>query len=299
MTTARGNGERGLSLIAVIFFVVVMGFLGITLVSLMSTQASTSAGELSSTQALSVAEGGSEFAQRALAQNLDWYRSAADPIVSPATALGAGTFITNTFLPATKLSRRVTSAPGGTIRVFSTARFPAAGVLQLGHDIVGGEFVQYTVANATTFNVVARDVTVGGVNGGAAGTYPRGTAVFPVATLNANLAAVSATCSPTPAGSITIAANSKFLATGTITVDTEEITYTGSSTTAGVATLTGVTRCVNSQSSGALRPAGYPVTPLLDDDSAPDYEVLMMSTGSVGAGPLTTAARVVQKTVQR
>ncbi|HET8761552.1 MAG TPA: hypothetical protein VFN94_10805 [Nitrospiria bacterium] len=288
-----------MSLIAVIFFVVIMGFLGVTLASLMSTQASTSAGELSSTQALYVAEGGGEFAQRALAQNLDWYRSAADPIVTPATVLGPGSFTGNIFLPATELSRRVTPA-SGTIRVFSTARFPASGILQLGHDIGSGEFVQYTVADATTFNVVARDVTVGTVNGGAAGTYARGTAVFPVTMLNALLSAVSATCSPTPtAAAITLAANTKFLPTGTITVDSEEITYTGSSTSGGIATLTGVTRCVNSQSSGASHPALYPVTPLLDDNAAPDFEVFMMSTGSVGSAPLSVAARVVQKTVQR
>jgi hypothetical protein len=220
-------------------------------------------------------------------------------MVTPATVLGTGTFAVNTNLPATLLRRRVTPASAN-IPVFTTARFPGGGVVQLDDAIGGGaEFVQYTGTTGTTFTGLTRNVTIGGVSGGAVGTFARATRVYPVTTLAANLPAQPAMCSPTPSGSIVIDANSKFLPAGTITVDSEEITYTGSSTVGVTTTLTGVVRCVNSQSSGGIHVAGYPVTPILDDGSSPDYEAFLTSTGSVGSAPLGTATRVVQKNVQR
>lgn len=288
--------EQGASLVAAIFLLVVVAFLGTTVVSLMSTQTMTSVGETQSTQALYVAEGGSEFAQRALAQNLNWYRSATDPIVTPATTLGSGTFTVNTYLPATLLRRRVTPASVN-IPVFTTNRFPTAGFLQL-DDITGaGEFVQYTGVTANTFTGLTRDVTIGGVSGGAVGTFGRGTPVYPVTTLATALGTLGAVCGPTAAAAFNIAAHVKILSAGTITIDTENVTYTGSSTAGGITTLTGVTRCMNGTSSAHA--VGVPVIPILDDGSAPDYEAFLVSTGTVGAAPLGAAVRVVQKTVQR
>jgi hypothetical protein len=297
MMAERARGERGVSLIAAIFFLVIVAFMGTTLVSLMSTQSITSAGEAKSTQALYVAEGGSEFAQRALAMNLDWYRSAADPILTASTALGAGTFTISTYLPATELSRRVTPA-SATIPVFTTSRFPASGTVQLSDDIgSGGEFVRYTGVTATTFTGLTRNVTIGGVSGGAVGTFVRLARVYPVTTLSTALANLGG-CAPQSAASFNVVAHSKLLSAGTITIDPEEISYTGSTTSGGVTTLTGVTRCVNSQSSGHA--IGDPVTPLLADGlGAANYEALFASTGSVGNAGLGTAVRVVQKTVQR
>lgn len=301
MMTERVRGERGVSLIAAIFFLVIVGFLGTTVVSLMSTQSITSAGESKSTQALYIAEGGSEFAQRALAQNLDWYRSSADPIVTPAVALGAGSFTGNTLLPATELSRRVTPV-SASIPVFTTARFPTSGYIQLDDDMAaGGEFVWYTGTTATSFTGIVRDQTVGGVSGGAPGMFARGTHVYPVTTLATALASLGAVCVPTPSASFTVAAHAKLLPAGTIVVDSlnpEEITYTGSSTAAGVTTLSGVTRCVGLTS--AIHALGATVTPVLANMGfSADYEALVSSSGTVGSLPLGTAVRVVQKTVQR
>jgi hypothetical protein len=288
--------EQGASLIAAIFLLVVVAFLGTSVVSLMSTQTMTSFGETQSTQALYVAEGGSEFGQRALAQNLNWYRSATDPIVTPATALGSGTFTVNTYLPATLLRRRVTPASAN-IAVFTTNRFPTAGFLQL-DDITGaGEFVQYTGVTANTFTGITRDVTIGGVSAGAVGAFARGTHVYPVTTLATALADLGAVCAPTSAAAFNIAFHTKNLSAGTITIDTEDISYTGSNRAGGTTTLTGVTRCMNGTSSA--HSVGDPVIPVLNDGAAPDYEALLIATGSVGAAPLGVAARVVQKTVQR
>ena len=292
--------SRGVSLMLVIFLIVALGFLGGAAASFISTQSSTATNDVGSTQAFYLAEGGAQFGQRALEENLDWYRSAIDPILIPSTALGAGTFTVNTYLPATLLRRRVTSA-ATSIPVFSIDRFPASGYLQLDDDIGGGEFVQYTSVTASppSFNLsslAGRDVTIGGVNGGAAGAYLRGTHVYPVFILRTTLNPLSGSCVPTPSGTIDLDTHSKLLPMGTISVDSEEITYTGSgpSATAGRTTLTGVVRCANAQTVGAIRGSGYPVTPILNDDAAPDYEAYLVATGAVG-----TAGRVVQKTVQR
>jgi hypothetical protein len=292
------RSERGASLIAAIFLIVIVGFFGAIAGSLIGTQSSSALNETQSSQALYVAEGGDEFVQMALAQNLDWYRSATDPMVTPATALGAGNFAVNTYLPATLLRRRVTPASAN-IPVFTTARFPTSGYIQLDDDITGGgEFVQYTGVTATTFTGLTRNVTIGGIAGGAVGTFARATHVYPVTTLSAVLVTLGGACAATPSAAITIAAHSKVLPAGTITIDPEEITYSGSSTVGAVTTLSGVTRCVNGTSSAHA--AGAPVTPLLADGlGAVNYEAFLVSTGSVGTAPLGTAVRVVQKTVQR
>ncbi len=294
----RLSAERGVSLIIALFLIVIVGFFGTMMGSLISTQSFTAMNEVRSTQAFDVAEGGAEFVERAFAQNLDWYRSATDPIVTPATALGSGTFAVDAFLPATLLTRRLVPA-SASVQVFTTARFPNAGFLQLEDDIgAGAEFVQYTGVTATSFTGLTRNVTIGGVTGGGIGTFSRGTAVYPVTTLTTALGTLGAVCVATPSASFTIAANAKFLSAGTITIDPEEITYTGSSTAGGVMTLTGVVRCTNLTS--AVHAVGYPVTPILADGvGASDYEVLLVSTSSVGSAPIGNAARVVQKTVQR
>jgi hypothetical protein len=295
MRLERGGGERGVSLLAAVFFLVIVAFMGTTMVSLMGTQSATSAGESTSTQALYIAEGGGEFAQRALAQNLNWYRSATDPIVTPGTALGAGSFTVSTYLPATLLRRRVTPASPN-VPVFTTDRFPAAGFIQI-DDITGsGEFVQYTGVTGNTFTGITRDVTIGGVSAGAAGTFSRGTHVYPVTTLATGLLSLGA-CGPTSAAAFNVAAHPKLLSAGTITIDTEDISYTGSTTAGGVTTLTGITRCMNGTSSAHA--VGDPVIPVLNDGTAPDYEALLVSTGTVSGMPLGSAARVVQRTIQR
>jgi hypothetical protein len=283
---------------------VFVALFGTTVVSMVSTQNVTAVTETQSTQALYVAEGGSEFGQRALAQNLNWYRSTTDPIVTPATALGAGNFTVNAFLPATVLRRRVTVV-AMSIPVFTAERFPATGYIQLHDDIGSGEFVQYSAVTAVpphSFTVAAggRDVTIGGVSG-AIGTYPRGTRVYPVFILRTLLNPLALGCGPTPSAAFDIDTHSKLLPMGTLDVEGEEISYKGTtpSATPGRTTLTGVVRCVNGQTTTGSHGSGYPMTPLLNDGVAPDFEAFPVSTGTVGAGPLGTAVRVVQKTVQR
>jgi hypothetical protein len=244
-----------------------------------------------SVQAFYLAESGLEVEQRRWAQNLNWYRSATDPNPNPATAqtLGTGNFTVYTNLPATLL--KVSLSPAATtITAYSTDRFPASGTLQLEEDLTaGGEFVTYTGIVGNTFTGAARGRTVGTVTS-SAGSHSRGDAVYPVTTLVDALSGASCNTIPAP---FRIAYHPKFLTAGTLDIEGEEISYTGSSVAAGNMTLTGVTRCV-----GLLGPlahaAGKPVTPVLIGGDSADYEVEMVSTGAVGSD-----IRYLRKNVQR
>jgi hypothetical protein len=279
--------QRGVSIIAAVFIIVILAFMGVIFVTLIGSGSLTAVNDLQSAQALSIAEGGVEFDQRSLAQNLDWYRSMADPIAVTTRSLGAGSFTVSTTLPATKLRRRL-QAGDTTAVVYSTGRFPGSGFLQIEDDITGNaEFVRYTGIAGNTFTGMTRNVTIGTVIG-SAGPHSRGDRVYPVTTL---IDAMPNDCNAM--ASLRVAAHSKLLGAGTLDVEGEEILYTGSRVSGGTMTLTGVSRCQNGTAS-ALHPSGRPVTPLLDDGASPDAEAEIVSTGTAGS-----AVRVVNKTIQR
>ncbi len=298
MTTTMN--ARGASLIAAIFIIVILGFMGVMFVSMIGTGSLTAVNDLQSAQALYVAEGGLEFDQRSLAQNLDWYRSTTDPIATTTLNLGSGSFTVRSNLSATMLRKRLLATEVASITVYTTDRFPSAGMLQISDDagLGNGEFVRYTGKTATTFTGLTRGVTyVGGTLGQPATTYGRGTRVYPVATL-LTPNPLPANCNPVTITLSVTVANNKFLGAGTInvynraTLDSEEIFYSGSSTAAGVMTLTGVQRCLNVII--ATINAGDPVTPINNDGVFPDSEAEMVSSGTVG-----NALRIVRKVVQR
>ena len=299
------DNAKGVSIIAAIFIIVVLGFMGVMFLTMVNTGSFSAVNDMQSAQALYVAEGGVEYAQYSLAQNLDWYRSVSDPMTAPTSTilnLGAGSFTVVAHLPATMLRKRLLSGEINTITVYTTDGFPNVGTLQIDDDagLGNGEFVTYTNKTPTTFTTLARGVTVGGIPGGAADNYARGTRVYPVATLSGTNLTNNCATIPAP---FQITSNSKFLSAGTInvydraTLVSEEITYTGSNTAGGVTTLTGVQRCRNGTGPpGATANAGDPVTPINVDVPAvtPDYEAEIVSIGTVGS-----AVRAVRKTVQR
>jgi len=282
--------QDGVSLIGAIFIIVVLAFLGLMFLSMISTSSLTAINDMNSTQAFSLAEGGAEFNQRELAVSLDWYRNANDPMANNIRNLGAGSFTAATRVPATKLRRKLL-AGDLTAAVYTTGGFPANGFLQIDDDVAAGaEYVQYTVLNATTFTLLApRGRTIGTV-ATAPGIFPRGTTVYPVTTLTQAGGLASSCASPS---SFTIANQAKFISAGTIDIEGEEISYTGSSSAGGNTTLTGIQRC-----RGAIGPVahanGQPVTPLLVGSDTADMQSEVTSTGVVGA-----ATRVVRKTVER
>ena len=302
----RRRRQRGVLLIAAIILLVVVSALVATMAFVTATSGGSATDSLKSAQALYAAESGLEFEQRCLAQNMDWYRSTTDPVTTgpcptaPITQnIGQGTHTAQTTLPATELRRNVSNA-ANVVCVYTINRFPTAGpllALQLDDDLSsGGEFVTYTGTTASSpscnnlpaFTGVARGQTIAGV-ASVASLHTRGADVYPVTTLAvANLA--NSCALPT---SFQIAAHSKFLDSGTLDIEGEEISYAGSTVVGGNLVLTGVQRCRNGTAS-ALHNVGVPVTPILADGAFPDFEAEISSTGSVGG-----AVRAERKIVQR
>jgi len=293
--TARPRTQRGFLLIVSVVLIVIAALLLTVMVFLGVTGDESSVGHSQSGQALFIAESGTEFEQRQLARNLDWYRSASDPFDLTTRNLGTGSFTVQVNLPATILRRRInTTGAIASISVYSTDRFPippACGpcYVQVGDDITGGaEYMSYTgTSGGDTFTGVTRNVTIGGIIGAAA-IRPRGEQVYPVTTLSANM--VNSCTAP---ASFNVAAHSKFLSAGTVDIEGEEIMYSGITVVGAVMTLTGVRRCQNGTPSAAHN-AGRPVTSLLVDGSDPDFEAEVLATGTVGG-----TVRRARKTVQR
>ena len=287
----KNINQNGVSLIAAIFILVVLAFMGVMFVSLINTSSLTSVNDMQSAQALYIAEGGVEFAQYSLAQNLDWYTSAKDPISTGAQNLGVGSFITTTTLPATKLHAVMPLASVNPVRVYTTDNFPVPGCIQ-----IELEFIRYTGTGTTVAACVGQPPCFTNITraaaacfgGGTQARHDRGDVVYPMTALGT---AMPNDCNYIP--TLLITANSKLLTAGTLDVEGEEIAY-GNSLTSGVTTtLIGVQRCQNGSPSAA-HASGAPVTSLQIDGSSPDYEAEVASTGTMGA-----AARIVRKTIQR
>ena len=287
----HAGSQSGVSIIAAIFIIVILAFMGVMFVSMITTGSFTSVSDLQALQSFSAADGGVEFEQRRLAQSLNWYRSASDPVSATSRSVGVGSFTVSSTIPASSLRRRLL-ASGNTTTVYAAApaRFPSAGFLQIEEDVAGsGEFVQYAGYAGNTFTGLTRARTIGTV-ATIAVDHARGSIVYPVTTLTQPGGLASSCAAPT---SFTIAEHPKFLGAGTIEIEGEEISYGGSSVSGGNMTLTGVQRC-----RGTIGPmahaAGQPVTPLLVGGDTADVQSEVTSTGSAGS-----AIRVVKKTVQR
>ena len=293
-TQTSRKSQQGFLMIVAIVLLVVISFLAVTLSSMVAGNALSGANHFGSMQALFEADSGLEFEQRRWAQNQDWYRSATDPSSSTAAAqtLGAGSFTVSSNLPATLL-RTGLAASAVTINVYTTNRFPSSGILQIEEDFTAGaEFVSYTGMTGNTFTGVTRGATVGSVVSTAV-PHQRSDTLYPVTTL---VDALGAICTgPT---TFRIAAHPKFLTAGTLDIEGEEISYTGSSVSGGNMTLTGVTRCREiiapaiPASAGHL--AGRPVTPVLITGTSATQQVEMVSTGTLGNN-----VRIGRRTIQR
>jgi len=308
------NGpQRGASLIIVLAMLVIIAMIGAALVSLVGNESFTAMNQSAGLLAFGIADGGLEFEQYNLAQNVDWYRSLSDPMPASVRTLGtapnSGSFTVQTDLPGTRLRHRIPDgATTANICVYTTNRFPTSGNLMIGDDGMDPfEYVHYTgVGNAACgaqFTGITRDQTIAGVSG-TAGSHERGELVYPVTTL---VGALANNC--TSLASLQIADNSKFLTAGSLSIltdttpgsiDWEQITYTSSVRAGGRMTLYGVKRCQDGTASAA-QAAGNPITPILVDDppNPPDYEAEILSAGTTAVVVVGNANRVLRKTVRR
>ncbi len=283
------RAQSGYLSIVVLLMIVILAALAIATGYLIGNSSLSSGVHLGSMQAFFLAESGLESENLRWAQNLNWYRSTTDPNPTAPVAqpLGAGAYTVGSNLPATMLKTQLTVA-GNTMNVYTTGRFPASGILQVDDDLTSsGELVRYAGVAGNSFTGVTRAQTVGTVTS-VASAHDRSSTVYPVTILRTALAA---NCNPL--GSIQVDANSKFLGAGTLDIEGEEIGYSGSSTLGGTMTLTGITRCLG-LTTLVGHAVGQPVTPVLIGDDSADYQVEMVSTGTV-----RTNVRYARRTIQR
>jgi Tfp pilus assembly protein PilX len=106
------ESQSGVSLIAAIFIIVVLAFMGVMFVSLINTGSLTSVNDMQSAQAFSIAEGGVEHAKRFLRPYGNWYAFTTDPLaVATDQSLGSGSFTTTITFPATAVRKSFGGAP--------------------------------------------------------------------------------------------------------------------------------------------------------------------------------------------
>ncbi len=299
--------QRGFLLITAVILIVTVALLATVITFLSTGNVLTSANHANSAKALFLAESGTEYEQRRLAQNVDWYRATTDPFDSATRNLGEGSFTVSVNLPATELSKRITGTGAVTANVFAggttNARWLATGTLMIDEDFTSqAEFATYNSTNATSFSITARNQSINGVlnSTAPAGTglaHARGDRIYPVTTLGVALTNVCTTI-PNP---FTITDNSKFLGAGTITVFhnnagtvvAEQISYSGYTISGATRTLLGVQRCQNS-TTAITASVGDPVASMVANVGTVDFEVDIISLGTVNG-----AQRIARNTVQR
>ena len=220
------NNDRGFSLIAAVFIIVVLAFMGVMFVSLISTGSLTSVNDMQSAQAFYVAEGGTEYI---LANRTFPNYSTAGATIS----LGPGSFsiATPSYLTADP------GTLGTTINVIATplTSFPASG--RIGID---SEVIAYTGWSGTQFTGVTR-----GAGGTAATAHAIGNAVYPVTTVSADPGIGGTT--------IPVASTMGFVVPGTISIGSENILCTTTTPT----TFSSCTR--GYKTTAAAHPAGSSV----------------------------------------
>lgn len=150
--------QRGASLLAVIFLLVVVAFFGTVVVSLVATQSFTSVNEMQSTQAFYVAEGGLERAVGYFLGPTLAGRVTCAGLPGAATSLNPGLFQLNIETGSPFYSTTATTIPAGgvaagdtVIPVVSTVNYAPFGRL-----MIDRELIDYTGTTATSFTGALR-----------------------------------------------------------------------------------------------------------------------------------------------
>ncbi len=199
--------QKGVSIIAAIFIIVILGFMGVIFLTFIGTGSFTSINDMQANRALYVAEGGVEY--------ILGNRNFPNYSMGGATMnLGTGSF---TVATPTYLTANI-GAAAGTVPVQSTAGFPAAGRIA-----IDSELIDYAGTTAVSFTGATR-----GVGGSGAAAHAAGNAVFPVTTVTVNLNAVATT--------VNVGSTTGFSIPGVIKINTEYLHCTSM-------TLTTFTNC--------------------------------------------------------
>ncbi len=209
--------QRGVSLLATVFIIVILAFMGLMFVSLINTGSLTSVNDMQSAQALSIAEGGVEYV---LGNRIFPNYSMA----GASQALGAGNFSVAT--PA-YLTGAVTIGDTA-INVNSTTGFASPS----GMIVIDSEVIPYTGTSANSFTPAVP----------ATAAHATGSAVYPV-TRVANVALAN-NCTTTD---VQVDYVNNFLIPGIITIGNEYVFCAG--TASGPTRFTGCVRCYKGSSS--------------------------------------------------
>ncbi len=245
--------QRGVSIIAAIFIIVILAFMGVMFISLVNTSSVTAVNNLQSTQALQVAQGGIEYIL-----NFGTFPNFSMGGVSK--NLGAGQFLTST--PA-YLTAAV-NLGNTTINVKSTAGFYPGSVAVPGWIIIDADTISYTGSTGNSFTGVA-NITA---------AHAIGNAVYPVASLTTALAN---NCT-SPVTIHSSYAGNNFLMPGIITIGTEMFYCTGD-TMGPPGSFNNCTRCYQGTVSATHAVATGNI-----------YQYVVTSTGTVGNARRTIRA---------
>jgi len=196
------NAQRGISLIAAVFIIVILAFMGVMFVSLITTGSLISAYDVQSAQALYVAEGGAQY----ILQNNGFPNYSTG---GASTNLGGGSFTVNTPAYLTAALTNVAT----TVIVNSTTGFPGTGRI-----VIDAEQINYAGTTATTFTGCTR-----AQGGTVAAAHASGNAVYPATTVTVNVLVGDTT--------INVASTTGFLVPGVIRIDSEFVYCSGSTAT--------------------------------------------------------------------
>src|SRR4030067_348220 len=170
----RLKNQSGVSLIAAIFIIVILAFMGMVFLTLFTVTSSTSINELQSTQALYVAEGGIERSIRYFTSPTLTEREACASISAANTSLGSGQFSLTIEAgspfyssAATTVTDNPLTSGATTINVGSTA-----GYASYGRIMIDRELIDYTGTTANSFTGALR-----GRDGTTAVSHANGTRV--------------------------------------------------------------------------------------------------------------------------
>lgn len=189
------KNQNGVSIIAAVFIIVVLAFMGVMFLSLVNTGSFSAVNDLQSAQAFYIAEGGIQYTLALNSNNIPNYSTNGNWM-----NLGAGRFKVDT--PA-YLTANI-AAGAGTMTVDSTASFPSAGRITIGSDFG----ITYTGTNVTQFT---------GASGGQ--MHSQFDSVYPATQLSAAIPK-DPSCASLP--TITVVENTGgFNIPGVIFIDTE------------------------------------------------------------------------------